>query len=56
VLGERERAALRLVSEPAWQIAIDGRGEVREHRTDGTCADLRCSHRSAGSTKRTSLS
>ena len=26
VLGERERAALRLIPEPAWQIAIDGRG------------------------------
>src|SRR5690242_3375111 len=28
VLGERERAALRLVPEPAWQIAIDSRGEA----------------------------
>jgi hypothetical protein len=45
VLGERERAALRLVPEPAWQIAIDGRGEVRERRADDSCADLRCAHR-----------
>src|SRR3974377_899439 len=33
-LGEREKAALRLVPEQAWQIAIDGRGEVRERRAD----------------------
>ena len=45
VLGERERAALRLVPEPAWQIAIDGRGEIRERRADDACADLRCAHR-----------
>jgi hypothetical protein len=44
VLGERERAALRLVPERAWQIAIDGRGEVRERRTDEACADVRCAH------------
>jgi hypothetical protein len=45
VLGERERAALRLVPEQAWQIAIDGRGEVRERRADDACANLRCAHR-----------
>jgi Transposase DDE domain group 1 len=45
VLGERERAALRLVPEPAWQIAIDGKGEVRERRADDACPDLRCAHR-----------
>ena len=45
VLGERERAALRLVPEQAWQIAIDGRGQVRERRADGACANLRCAHR-----------
>jgi len=45
VLGERERAALRLVPERAWQIAIDARGEVRERRAGGACADLRCAHR-----------
>jgi len=45
VLGERERAALRLVPEQAWQIAIDGRGEIRERRGDDACADLRCAHR-----------
>jgi Transposase DDE domain group 1 len=45
VLGERERAALRLVPEQAWQIAIDGRGQVRERRADDACADLRCAHR-----------
>ena len=39
VLGEREKTALRLVPEQAWQIAIDGRGEVRERRADEACAD-----------------
>jgi hypothetical protein len=45
VLGERERAALRLVPEQAWQIAIDGRGEVRERRADEACASPSCAHR-----------
>jgi hypothetical protein len=45
VLGERERAALRLVPKTAWQIAIDGRGEVRERRADDACPDSRCAHR-----------
>ena len=40
-LGEREKAALRLVPEQAWQTAIDGRGEVRERRADDACAQ-RC--------------
>jgi hypothetical protein len=43
-LGERERAALRLVPEPAWQIAIDGRGEIRERRAGDACTDQRCAH------------
>jgi DDE family transposase len=45
VLGERERAALRLVPEQAWQIAIDSRGEVRERRAGDACADSCCTHR-----------
>jgi Transposase DDE domain group 1 len=45
VLGERERAALRVVPEQAWQIAIDKDGEIRERRADGACADVRCAHR-----------
>jgi hypothetical protein len=45
VLGERERAALRLVPGQAWQIAIDGRGQVRERRAEDACADSRCAHR-----------
>jgi hypothetical protein len=45
VLGEREKAALRLVPEQAWQIAIDGRGEVRERRAEDACGDARCAHR-----------
>ena len=44
-LGEREKAALRLVPEQAWQAAIDGRGEVRERRADDACANLSCAHR-----------
>jgi Transposase DDE domain group 1 len=38
-LGQRERQAIRLVPEAAWQIAVDGRGETRECRTDDTCGD-----------------
>jgi hypothetical protein len=45
VLGERERAALRLVPEQAWQIAIDGRGEIRERRAGQACAGPGCAHR-----------
>ena len=44
-LGEREKTALRLVPEQAWQAAIDGRGEVRERRADDACADAGCAHR-----------
>ena len=44
-LGEREKAALRLVPEQAWQIAIDGRGEVRERRADDACGSQACAHR-----------
>jgi DDE family transposase len=44
-LGEREKAALRLVPEQAWQIAIDSRGEVRERRADDACPDESCAHR-----------
>ena len=44
-LGEREKTALRLVPEQAWQIAIDGRGEVRERRAGGACGNGQCAHR-----------
>ena len=44
-LGEREKAAIRPVPEAAWQIAVDGRGEVRERRAGGACADRHCAHR-----------
>jgi len=44
-LGEREKTALRLVPEQAWQIAIDGRGEVRERRAGDACASPCCAHR-----------
>jgi hypothetical protein len=44
-LSEREKTALRLVPEQAWQIAIDSRGEVRERRADDACANSSCAHR-----------
>jgi hypothetical protein len=44
-LGEREKAALRLVPGGAWEIALDHRGEVRERRADGACEDTGCGHR-----------
>ena len=44
-LGEREKTALRMVPEQAWQIAIDGRGEVRERRADDACGSGQCAHR-----------
>jgi len=44
-LGERERAAIAAVPGPGWQIAIDGRGEVRERRSDDACSDIQCAHR-----------
>ena len=43
-LGARERDAIRLVPQEAWQIAIDQRGEVRERRTAAACADWSCGH------------
>jgi hypothetical protein len=43
-LGARERAAIRLVPQEAWQIAIDQRGEVRERRAGDACADRSCGH------------
>jgi hypothetical protein len=44
-LGDRERAALRQVPDQAWEIAIDGRGEIRERRADGACGNAECGHR-----------
>jgi Transposase DDE domain group 1 len=44
VLGEREKTALRLVPEQAWQIAIDPAGEVRERRAEQACANPSCAH------------
>ena len=43
--GEREKAAIKLVPEQAWEIAIDHRGEVRERRADGACSSIECGHR-----------
>jgi hypothetical protein len=44
-LGEREKTAIRLVPGQAWEIAVDGQGEVRERRADGACARMECGHR-----------
>jgi hypothetical protein len=44
-LGERERRAIGQVPAAAWQIAVDGRGQVRERRADDACADRHCAHR-----------
>lgn len=44
-LGEREKRAIALVPAQAWQIAVDGAGEVRERRAGGACADRDCGHR-----------
>jgi len=44
-LDAREKAAIRLVPEQGWQIAIDHRGEVRERRADDACPDTGCGHR-----------
>ena len=44
-LGGRERRALAMVAANAWQIAVDGRGEVRERRSDDACPDRSCGHR-----------
>jgi DDE family transposase len=45
VLTDREKAAIRLVPEQAWEIAVDGRGEIRERRADGACTDMDCGDR-----------
>jgi hypothetical protein len=44
-LGERERAALALVPQTAWEAAIDAGGKVRERRSDDACGNQRCGHR-----------
>jgi hypothetical protein len=42
---ERERTALRLVPETAWEAAIDAKGKVRERRSGEACASEKCGHR-----------
>ena len=44
-LGDREKAALRLVPEDGWQIAIDHCGEIRERRSEDACGNAGCGHR-----------
>ncbi len=52
----RERAAIGKVPEAAWEIAVDGRGEVRERRFGEARADWRCATANAALRKRTSPS
>jgi hypothetical protein len=44
-LAAREKAAIGTVPEPAWEAAIDGKGQVRERRADDACGNQRCAHR-----------
>jgi hypothetical protein len=44
-LGKREKAALAMVPQTAWQIAVDQHGEVRERRAGDACTDRCCAHR-----------
>src|ERR1700691_5459694 len=41
-LGAREKTAIGKVPESAWEIAVDGKGEVRERRADDACPNPRC--------------
>jgi hypothetical protein len=44
-LTARERTALALVPETAWEAAIDAKGEVRERPSGQACANQKCGHR-----------
>ena len=44
-LGEREKTALALVPETAWEAAVDAGGKVRERRSEQACGNQRCGHR-----------
>jgi hypothetical protein len=44
-LGERERRAIGQVPVQAWELAVDGRGELRERRSDEACGNRECAHR-----------
>ena len=44
-LAAREKAAIGKVPEAAWEAAVDGKGKVRERRSDDSCGHLRCAHR-----------
>ena len=44
-LAAREKDAIGKVPEPAWEAAIDGKGQVPERRADDACGNQRCAHR-----------
>ena len=43
-LSAREQAAIGKVPESAWEAAIDGKGQVRERRSEQACGNPRCVH------------
>jgi hypothetical protein len=43
-LGAREQQALAVLPEAVREAAIDGKGQVRERRSDDACPDPRCAH------------
>ena len=44
-LADREKAAIKLVPQDAWEIAIDHHGEIRERRSGDACGNAGCGHR-----------
>jgi Transposase DDE domain group 1 len=43
-LGAREQQAIAKVPGDGWEAAVDGKGQVRERRSDEACPDPRCAH------------
>jgi hypothetical protein len=43
-LGAREQAAVGKIPESAWEAAVDGKGQVRERRSEDACPNPRCAH------------
>jgi hypothetical protein len=43
-LSAREQQALAKVPATGWEAAIDGKGQVRERRSDDACGSPRCAH------------
>jgi hypothetical protein len=43
-LGAREQAAVGKVPGTAWEAAVNGKGQVRERRSDDACRNPHCAH------------